>query len=401
MILRDLLSFAVGALRGHPVRTSLCLTGVSIGIVAIVVLTALGEGARSYVVNEFSSIGSNLLIILPGKTETTGAIPGFGGVPHDLTIADSQAIRIQVPALQLVVPISMGTEAVRNGDRSRQVPIVGTTWEFLEVRGLAMEVGEFLPPGDPTRGRPIVVLGKRVARELFLDETPLGKLVRIGEWRMRIIGVLEERGTQLGMDLDDIVIVPVATGMRMFNRHSLFRMLLRVHSVTELDRVCDKVVAIVTERHQEEDITCITQDAVVTSFSSIFSALTLGLGAIGAISLLVAGVGVMNVMLIAVSDRTEEVGLLKALGARDGQILTLFLMEAILLSFLGGILGLMLGWGIVLGLGWVFPNFPLQPPYWVNGTALGVAMVVGIIFGLLPARRAAKLDPVEALEGSQ
>ena len=400
MTVRDFLAFAVGALRGHPVRTSLCLTGVSIGIVAIVVLTALGEGARGYVVNQFSSVGSNLLIILPGKTETTGAVPGFGGVPHDLTIADSQVVQAQIPSLQLVVPISMGTEAVKHGDRSRQVPIVGTTVDFLEARGLAMDVGEFLPPGDPTRAAAVVVLGKRVAREVFPHENPLGKLVRIGEWRMRVIGVLEERGTQLGMDLDDIVIVPVAMGMKMLNRHSLFRLLLRVHSVTELNRTCDQVVAILTERHQEEDVTCITQGAVVSSFSSIFSALTLGLAAIGAISLLVAGVGIMNVMLIAVSDRTDEVGLLKALGARNNQILTLFLMEAVLLSFFGGVLGLGLGWGIVISLGWIFPNFPFDPPYWINGAALGVAMVVGIIFGLLPARRAAKLDPVEALEGS-
>lgn len=397
MKIGDMAAFAMAALHGHPVRTALCGTGMSIGVAAVVVLTAIGEGSRHYVVNEFSALGSNLLLILPGKTETTGAMPGFGGVPHDLTIEDSQAIRREIPAIHLVVPISMGTETVGYGERSRQVPVAGTTVEFLEARRLQVEAGEFLPPGDPTRGASITVLGHKVARELFPGVNPVGELVRVGGWRMRVIGVLEPRGMHLGMDMDDVVIVPVATGMRLFNRQSLFRILLRVHSVTELDPTCEKVVALITERHREEDITCVTQDAVIASFSSILSALTLGLGAIGAISLVVAGVGVMNVMLIAVSDRIDEVGLMKALGARDGQVLLLFLEEAVLLSLAGAFLGLVLGWAIVGGLIWYFPNFPLMPPAWVNGAAFGVAVIIGVVFGMLPARRAARLDPVASL----
>ena len=152
-------------------------------------------------------------------------------------------------------------------------------------------------------------------------KTPIGEIVRVGDWRMRVIGVLAERGMQLAMNMDDVVMVPVATGMQLFNRHSLYRVLMQVHSVVELDATCRRVLAIITERHREEDVTCVTQDAVISTFSSILTALTLGLSAIGAISLSVAGVGVMNVMLMSVSDRTEEVGLLKSLGATPRQIL--------------------------------------------------------------------------------
>ena len=398
MTFHDYLAFALKALRGHPVRTLMCVSGVSIGVAAVAMLTALGEGARRYVVDEFSAIGSNLLIILPGKTETTGALPGFGGVPHDLTLNDVKVLRREIPSLQYLAPITVGTETVRRQERRRQVPIVGTTNDFIHARKLRMRLGQFLPPADLDRGAPIVVLGKRVADELFPNTNPLGELVRISDWRMRVIGVLAERGTQLAMNMDDVVFVPVATGMKIFNRHSLFRILIKVHSFVELSTTCQQVVAIMTERHGEEDITCVTQAAVVSTFSTILRALTLGLAAIGAISLSVAGVGVMNVMLMAVSDRTEEVGLLKSLGARNGQILIVFLTEATLLTLAGGLIGLALGYGTVAVTTTLYPAIPASTPLWATGSVLVASIIVGMIFGVLPARRAARLDPVQAME---
>ncbi|MCA9473331.1 MAG: ABC transporter permease [Nitrospirales bacterium] len=395
---KDLFSFACAALKGHPIRVGLCVTGIGIGIMAIVVLTALGEGARRYVVNQFMSIGNNLLIIIPGKTETTGAFPGFVGAPHDLTIADSQIIRRNVRAIQYLAPISMGTETVHYGERRRQVPIVGTTSDFLDVRNLEIALGHFLPAGDPQRGSPVVVLGHRVAQELFPSVSPLGQLIRVADWRMRVIGVLAPRGTQLGMDMDDLVIVPVATGMQLLNRHSLFRILLRVRSLSDMKTTCDRIRTLMTQRHGEDDITCITQDAVVSTFSSILNALTLALAAIGIISLTVAGIGVMNVMLVAVSDRTEEIGLLKALGARNGQILLVFLTEAVVLSLAGGIIGLAVGWSLVQGLVTLYPAIPASTPAWASISAVAMSIFVGIVFGLIPARRAGQLDPIQALE---
>ncbi len=395
----DFIAFAWSALSGHRLRTSLSVLGVAVGISAVVALTALGEGARQYVIQEFTSIGSNLLSILPGKTETTGAMPGLGGVPNDLTLQDLLVLRRNIPSAQYIVPVSMGTETVSHGERRRQVAVVGSTPEFLQARELQIAQGQFLPPGDLARGTPVVVIGQTVARELFPGQKVLGQVVRIGEWRMRVIGVLDEIGTQLGIKMDEVVIVPVATGMKMFNRSSLFRILVKVRSPKDLESTCDTVKAILKERHDEEDVTCITQKAVISTFSSILQTLTLVLVALGAISLTVAGIGVMNVMLVTVSERTEEIGLLRALGATRENILVVFLVEAMMLSAIGGVAGLLVGLGGIHFLTWMYPAIPAVAPVWAIVTALGLAMILGGIFGVVPARRAARLDPILALQG--
>jgi len=395
----DVFGFASRALRGHRVRTGMSLLGVSIGVAAVIALTALGEGARLYVVGQFASIGTNLLIVLPGKTETTGGMPGFGGVPNDLTLADAEAVVQAIPEIEKGSPIAVGTETVAHGERRRQVAIIGTTHEMLELRRLSLAQGRFLPPLEWDRGSPVTVIGTTLAGELFPGESPLGRIVRIGEWRMRVVGVLTPRGEQLGIDMDDVAMVPVATAMKMLNRRSLFRVLLQVRGHAELDLARDKVTRLLTERHGEEDVTCITQDAVLTALDSILGALTMALGGIAAISLAVAGVGIMNVMLVSVSERTREVGLLKALGAGRGQILALFLTEAVLISSAGGLLGLAFGWGAVAALVAMFPALPATPPTWAVGAALALSVAVGAGFGVLPARRATRLDPVAALAG--
>jgi putative ABC transport system permease protein len=223
--------------------------------------------------------------------------------------------------------------------------------------------------------------------------------VRVGDWRMRVIGVLERRGEQVGFDMDDLVVVPVATGMRIFNRTSLFRVLLGVGAHRDLDAACSRAVDILTERHGEEDVTCITQESVVSALSSILTALTLALGGIAAVSLSVAGIGIMNLMLVSVSERTREVGLLKAVGAGNGQILAVFLAEAILIASMGGLLGLSLGWASIRILVLLYPAFPAATPVWAVVAALATAVCLGALFGVLPARRAARLDPVAALAG--
>ena len=396
---RDLVGFAARALRGHRLRTGLSLLGVAIGVAAVVTLTALGEGARRYVVSQFSQIGTNLLIVVPGKTETTGGMPGMGGVPNDLTLADAEAIRRGIPEIDKAAPIAMGTETVANGERRRQVALIGATHEMLEVRRLSLARGRFLPELEWDRGSPVSVLGTKTARELFPGEDPLGRVVRIGDWRMRVIGILGPRGQQLGVDMDDVVIVPVANALRMLNRSSLFRVLLQVRAHADLVQARDKVVRLITERHGEEDVTAITQDAVLSAFSSILGALTMALAGIAAISLAVAGIGIMNVMLVSVSERTREVGLLKAVGAGRGQILLAFLAEAILISSAGGLLGLLLGWVATRVLVAVYPDLPASPPVWAVLAALALSVAVGALFGVLPARRATRLDPVAALAG--
>jgi putative ABC transport system permease protein len=393
----DLLAFAVRAVRGHRVRTGLTLLGVAIGVAAVVVLTALGDGARRYVMAQFESLGSNMLAVVPGKTETTGAAAFMSVTTKDLTLPDAEALARRVPGVQRMAPMAMGSETVAHGDRARQVAVIGSTSEFLAVRRLTLARGRFLPPGDLRRGVAVAVVGTAVARELFPGEDPLGKVIRIAAMRARVIGVLAEHGTQLGMDLDEVVIVPVARAMRLFNRRSLFRVLLDARVHADLQAVKRDVVAVMRERHGEEDVTVITQDAVMSSFGRILTALTLAVAAIGAISLAVAGIGIMNVMLVSVTERTAEVGLLRAVGAGRGQIAGVFLAEAALLSLAGGVVGLALGVAGVWGLVATYPALPARPPLWAIASALGLAVAIGLLFGIMPARRAARLDPVTAL----
>ena len=399
MSFADAAHFAWTALTRQRRRTVLSVLGVTVGVAAVVILTALGEGARLYVVQEFSSLGTNLLIVIPGKNETTGMFPGVGGVPNDLTLDDAAALAREVREARSVVPISMGNETVSHGERRRQVIVLGTSHDFLEARELSVQSGRFLPPSEMKRGTSVAVVGTKVVEELFAGESPLGRVMRIGDWRMRVIGVLEGKGHQIGVDINDVVIVPVASAMRIFDQSSLFRILVKVGAHSDLERAKQRVLAVIAERHDEEDVTCLTQESVVASLSKILTALTLAVAGIGVISLSVAGLGVMNLMLVSVSERTEEVGLLKAVGATGPQVLVLFLAEAILISAVGALAGIALGWLVVQVFVAVYPSYPASPPIWAVSSVFVVAVVVGALFGVLPARRATRLDPVAALAG--
>jgi putative ABC transport system permease protein len=395
----DLASFALTALARHRLRTGMSLLGVSIGVAAVVLLTSLGEGARRYVTGQFAAIGSNLLILLPGKNETSGFFPGVSGVPNDLTIDDARALERGLPSLAVIAPLIAGNETASHRDRSRQITVIGATASFHDLYSLEVARGRFLPEVDYDRGGPEVVLGSVLAAELVPDGDAVGRVVRIGDWRMRVVGVLAEKGQQIGLDIDEVAIVPLATGMRMFDRTSLRRVLMRTHQFELADATCERALAILTERHGEEDVTCFSQESVVSSLSTILSLLTAALGGIAAISLSVAGIGIMNVMLVSVSERTSEVGLLMAVGARRRQVLAVFLTEAVLLAVIGGLLGVGLGWIGIRVLVLLYPAFPAAMPLWAVAAALSTSVAAGAVFGVLPARRAARLDPVAALAG--
>lgn len=392
----DLVRFAGGALKGHRLRTGLSVLGVGIGVASVILLTSLGEGARLYVTGEFATLGSNLLIIIPGKTETKGMAPLVSTAPHDLTRQDAKALLQRVPQIRRVAPIAVGTARVTAESRSREVTVIGATHELLGIRHLKMAGGRFLPPD--LEDASVCVLGAKVRHELFPDENPLGQRVRIGDWRFRVIGVIEHRGTSIGMDLDEVVEIPVGTALRVFNRTGLFRILAEVGSHGELETAKQAVIEVLQERHGgQEDVTLLTQDSVLDTFNQILGVLTAALAGIAAVSLGVAGLGIMNVMLVTVSERSREVGLLKALGARYGQVMAVFLVEAAILSTAGGCLGLLGGLGSGRILEHLYPDFPVQAPAWAIVAAVVVSCSVGLLFGILPARRAARLNPVEAL----
>ena len=400
MRLRDTLGFALSSLTSHRSRTWLTLLAVALGSAAVVLLSALGQGARAYVEGEFTQLGTHLLIIFPGRNETTGGPPPLlGETARDLTLDDALALA-RAPGVTRVAPLAVGSAPVSAGGLEREVNVLGSTADFLEVRHLTLGQGRFLPQADPHRARGVAVLGPTLARELFGHRSAVGEWVRIGQRRFRVIGVLADSGQSLGDSLDDLAIIPVASAQTLFNAPGLFRILAETRDREALQRAQGAVRDIIRERHEgEDDVTVITQDAVLATFDKILKALTLAVAGIGAISLAVAGVLIMNVMLVSVAQRTPEVGLLKALGAARGQVRALFLVEALLLGGGGTLVGLALAFGTVQLVNAWFDDFRLVVPAWAPMAAAVVSLGSGLIFGLLPALRAARLDPVRALTG--
>ncbi len=395
----DTLRFASKAATGTPLRTGLLLLAMSIGVAAVVILTALGDGARRYVMNEFSAIGSNLVIVLPGRSETSGFNPAnlVTSTPRDLTVEDAAAL-LRLPGVLRTSPLVIGTTEINAAGKLRQAMLVGTNDDYLRVRQMKIATGRFLTKDELGRGSAEVVLGAVIRSEIFGDESPLGKTVRVGDRRLRVVGVLSKGGQGLAMSADELLIVPVATAQSMLNTNTLFRILIEARSREQIGEVKVRVLKMLTQRHEgEEDVTVITQDAVLQTFDKILNVLTLGVAGIAAISLAVAGILVMNVMLVSVTQRTGEIGLLKALGATSVSIRQLFMTEAILLSLTGGLLGTSLGYLGAAVLRQFYPTFPAYPPLWAVAAGLGTALFSGIIFGVMPARRAAQLDPIQAL----
>lgn len=394
----DTLTSAARALTAHPTRTWLTLAAMAFATAAVVVLSALGEGARRYVLDELTQLGTHLLIIMPGRNETTGGAPPlFGETPRDLTLQDAVAL-LRSRYVERVAPIAVGAAEVSAGALSREVSIIGSTADYIDVRRLKMAAGRFLPPGDPERGAPVAVIGETLAEELFRGANPIGQRLRIGDRRFRVIGLLAAGGVSLGSNLADAAIIPVASAQALFDNPGLFRVLVQVGGRESLDAAADEVRAVIRERHEgEDDVTVITQDALLGTFDRILGALTLAVAGIAAISLAVAGVLIMNVMLVSVSQRTAEVGLLKALGARQRDVMGLFLTEALLLAAAGTAAGLILAYLGVWLFNARFPAFQLVVPLWAPLAAAMVSVGAGLLFGLLPARRAARLDPVQAL----
>jgi putative ABC transport system permease protein len=396
----DVARMSLQALRRYPLRTAMLLLAIAIGVAAVVLLTAVGEGARRYVTGQFSSLGTELLIVLPGRAETAGGgIQGLlvGETARELTLEDTMAIA-RSPRIRRVTPLVLGAGTVSYGARERDITVLGTGAAMLEIQHWIMGAGRFLPDGALDVAQPVCVLGATVARELFAGNPAVGKWLRIGETRCRVLGTLAEQGLAGGFNVDETVIMPVASAQQLFNTSAVFRILTEATDLDSVQAARRDIIGIVKSRHAgEEDITVVTQDALVSTFDAIFNMITAGLAAIAAISLVVAGVLIMNVMLVAVSQRTAEIGLLKAVGARNRQIVALFLAEAACLSLLGAAVGIALGSGGIWLMKLLFPVLDFAAPAWASISAVGVAMISGLLFGILPARRAAALDPVNAL----
>lgn len=399
LLLRDAIRFSWNALTANFTRTFLMLLAMSIGVGSVIILTALGEGARNYVTAEFSSLGTNLVIVIPGRSETSGGDPAtmMGVTERDLTLDDALALS-RHPKINRIAPFNIGTAEVSWQGRKRESTIQGSTHELLKLRKWSMTQGKFLPKADFDRANSVCVIGSNIRNQLFGAHAALGQWLRIGDRRFRVIGILASEGQSMGFNVEDAVIIPIASAQSLFNLPSLFRIFVEVKTHEALPEVMTFIKDTLRERHQGvEDVTVITQDAVLKTFDRILSALTYTVGGIAAISLIVAGILIMNVMLVSVSQRTSEIGLLKSLGASAKAILNLILIEAILLSSLGALAGLIIGHAGSWGIRYAFPVLPAYPPTWATLASIFVALVTGVLFSVLPARKAAQLDPVVAL----
>jgi putative ABC transport system permease protein len=388
---------ALRALGGQRLRSLLSMLAIGIGVAAVILLTSIGEGARRYVVQEFTQFGTNLLAVTPGKSETIG-IPGVtGGSTRKLTIDDALALE-RLAVVEDAMPVALGQARVEAGERGRSVYVYGATGALPDVWKFGVRQGSFLPRGDPRRGTLVAVLGPKLKRELFGEESALGEFVRIAGTRLRVVGVMEPKGQMLGFDLDDAAYVPVRTAMRMFNLEELYEIEVMFAAGTPAARVEEEVRALLMQRHGgNDDFTIVTQTEMLAVFGKVMDVVTLAVGAIAGISLFVGAIGILTVMWITVGERTSEIGLARAIGATRRQIHRLFLVEASCLAGIGGALGLAIGNGLAGLLRLLVPGLPVHVPFAYVAAGLACSVVTGLVSGLLPARRAAHLDPIEAL----
>jgi putative ABC transport system permease protein len=389
--LAEAVRVAIDALRANRLRSGLTMLGVIIGVAAVVVLVAIGTGTKREVEQQVEGLGSNLLLVVPGRLDI-----GSAPATSRLSLDDVDAVsRVVGDPGRVAVTVTSG-ETVRSGTRSTFTSVLGVleTTPRVFVRDLGR--GSYLTSSDVDTARRVAVLGSSVARSLFGDRDPVGQQVSIAGVRFRVVGVFAPLGQSLGVDRDDEVHIPVTAAHRLYGTERIDGIAVKAPDREGISQLGDRIVAELSRRHPESEFSAVTQEQILGVLGDILGVLTGVLAAIAGISLLVGGVGVSNIMLVSVRERTREIGLRKAVGARPRDIGLQFLIEAVLLTSLGGTIGIGLGVGTALLVGALSP-VPAAITWWALTLAFGVSAAVGIVFGVVPAQRAGRLDPVVAL----
>ena len=382
---------ALDALRANRLRSILTMLGVVIGVGAVVALVSIGTGTKQLIERQVEGLGSNLLIVVPGRLEA-GAAP----TASPLTLDDVDAVdRVVGDRSRVAVTISSG-ETVRAGDRSAFASMQGVLENTPQVFVRTLDRGSYLTRTDVTTARRVAVLGAGIANQLFPDTDPIGHQITIGGVRFRVIGTFTPLGQSLGVDRDSEVHIPVTAAQRLLGTSRIDGLAIKAPDRDTIDQLGGKVVATLVERHPDTDFSAVTQQQILGVLGQILGVLTGVLAAIAGISLLVGGVGVSNIMLVSVRERTKEIGLRKAVGARPRDIGVQFLLEAVLLTTIGGVIGMTLGVTAAIVVDRLSP-VPAAVTWWALALAFGVSAAVGILFGVIPAQRAGRLDPVVAL----
>ncbi len=396
MRLADLIHLTGGAIRAQRTRSLLTVLGIAVGIAAVILLTAIGEGIQRFVIAEFTQFGTHLLAVTPGKTQTFGISGATISTVRPLTLDDAASLA-RLPQVRSVMPFVQGNGAVEWKGRTRRTNIFGTGAGVPEVWQIPVAQGRFLPDDAPRHARAFAVLGSRLRHELFGNASPLGQRIRIGGESYRVIGSMQSKGQMLGFDLDDSVYIPVGRALAMFNREGLMEIDVLYQAGADAGAMAARVKRRLLQRHGREDFTVITQDQMLEVLGSVLDILTLAVGALGTISLVVGGIGILTIMTISVNERIAEIGLLRALGAARPQIMTLFLGEAVILGGAGGLAGLALGIGGAWAIHLLAPGLPVHIAWGYAALSLGIATGIGLLAGVAPALRAAALDPITAL----
>ena len=404
MILGENFRLAFEALRANPMRSILTTLGIIIGCAAVIAVVSIVQGLQFMITQQMQGVGATYVMVFP---DTGNQGPGVVARQVKLTWEDGQAIQQQVPGVAMITPIIAGVEQVKYRDRQHRPDFVlGVNSDYPDVNDHTVDRGRFLTRLDLEHRRKVAVIGETVAEELRLGDDPLGKEIYVGRIPVTVVGIMEDRGQALGTDNDDLVFIPFDTALALFGRRAGDQVQLRLQaeSVEVVDQVRDGISRVLRARHripdgQPDDFQVILQDEFLSTVNSILGGVTAVIGAVVGIALLVGGIGIMNIMLVSVTERTREIGLRKSVGARRHDILIQFLIEAIILSLVGGVIGLALGYGTGVVVASALPgDWPAaHVPLWAVALAFGFCTLVGVTFGIYPASKAARLDPIEAL----
>lgn len=394
---------ALDGLKANKLRSTLTMLGIIIGVGAVIAMVSIGLGVQQKVQNSIAGLGSNLLIVMPGANSPSGGVRLAAGSNITLTNQDAKAIAREVSGVNYVAPSVSQQYQIIYGNQNWKTSVQGTTPEFLAIRNFTVASGTFFSNSEESTRARVAVLGQTVATNLFGNVSPVGKTIRIGTAPFRVIGVLESKGqSSMGQDQDDTIIVPLTTAQdRLMGITYVNSISIQVENEKTMDKVQEVVTALLRTRHHlaanaDNDFTVRNLTALMSTMSETTGTITVFLGAIAAISLVVGGIGIMNIMMVSVTERTREIGIRKALGATYSNILLQFLIEAIVISVTGGLIGILLGVVsarvISLLVGWQTVISSLA-----TLAAFGVSVIIGLFFGIYPARKAAMLDPIDAL----
>ena len=402
MLFNENFRMALMSLMANKLRSLLTMLGIIIGVGAVIAMVSVGMGVKSNVQSSIASLGSNMLIVSPGAANRGGP-RGAAGSMQTLKYDDAEAIKEKIKNIDYVSPTVSSSYQAVNGNMNWNTSVQGVTPEFMAIRSLVISSGSFISADDMEKRRRVAIIGTTVAENLFEKENPVGHNIRINNQPFKIIGLLESKGqSSMGQDQDDMIYIPLTTAQeRMLGITYVQSVNIQVSSQDKMDQVQEEIEVLLRQRHhiqagKEDDFHVRNLTSLMETMSQTTSMITLLLGSIAGISLIVGGIGIMNIMMVSVTERTREIGIRKALGATFKNIMTQFLIESIVIGVIGGVIGIIFGCGVSKAIA-QFGNFKTVITVFPIVLSFGFSVGIGLFFGIYPARKAAKLDPIEAL----